>query len=344
MMTKAKRIFIVEDKKDFTHKIFLSGIRKTTKGFMRLGHDVYAFDYGGAFWNVAPVMSKIISRKWCKSKVDEVLVRQLKSYNPDIVYISFANFIDVDTIALIRQAVPNAFLFGFDGDPYPELQTNRVPVGSKLDLMFATNNGKWLDEYRKAGVRAAFMPNPCDPDIEFRYDVDDKWKTDILFTGQLKQHRKYPTDPTRHQLVSKLAGMKNCTFYGCLGRPKIGGINYQYAISGAKMAVNVNVASDVSLYHSDRLTHYLACGTLALAKRVPDSDLMFKDGVHIKYFDTADEFFELADWYLKHESERQKIADAGMARVHSEFNGTKIAQYMLETIEKGSYKAPWTCG
>jgi hypothetical protein len=58
MMTKAKRIFIVEDKKDFTHKIFLSGIRKTTKGFMRLGHDVYAFDYGGAFWNVAPVMSK----------------------------------------------------------------------------------------------------------------------------------------------------------------------------------------------------------------------------------------------------------------------------------------------
>ncbi|MCE5340397.1 MAG: glycosyltransferase [Planctomycetaceae bacterium] len=338
----AKRIFVVEDLKEFAGKFLASGLRATVKGFIRLGHDVYRFDYGGAFWQIAPLMSKLLSRKWCKHKVDELLVRQLKVYKPDIVYISFANFVDTDTIALIRQTVPNAFLFGFDGDPWPLLHENRVEIGSKLDLMLATNDGKWLDEYRSTGVKAAFMPNPCDPDFEYRYKVDDKWKTDILFTGQLKQFRKYPTDPTRHQLVSKLAEMKNCTFYGCLGRPKIDGFNYFYAISGAKIALSVNAVNDVRMCHSDRPTHYLACGTFVLAKRVPDSDLLFKDGVHIKYFDTTDEFFELADWYLKHEDQRLKIADAGMARVHSEFNGTKIAQYMLDTIEKGSYKSPWT--
>jgi hypothetical protein len=337
-----KRIFIIEDKKDFTDKIFLSGIRKTVKGFIRLGHDVYNFDYGGAFEHVAPIMSKVLSRKWVKNKVDELLVQQLKSYNPDIVYISFANFLDVNTIALIREAVPNAFLFGFDGDPWPMMQTNRIAVGSKLDLMLATNNGKWLDEYRSMGVKASFMPNPCDPDIEYRYQVSDEWKTDILFTGKTRQtHKRMPTDLTRHQIIDKLSRMKNCTFYGCLGRPKIGGINYQYAISGARIALSINIANDVSLYHSDRLTHYLACGTFVLAKRVPDSDLMFKDGVHIKYFDTAEEFFELMDWYLKNENERLKIANAGMQRVHTEFNGTRIAQYILDIIEKGTYEAPW---
>jgi hypothetical protein len=337
-----KRIFIVEDTKEFTDKFLLSGIRKLVKGFIRLGHDVHRFDYGGAFWQIAPVMSKILSRQWSKNQVDELLVQQIKNYNPDIIYVLFANFLDGNTIALIRQAAPDAFLIGSDGDPYPELQKNRLAVGSKLDLMLATNNGKWLDEYRNMGVRAAFMPNPCDPDIEYRYKVSDKWKTDILFTGKTRQrHKRLPTDPLRYQIISKLAGMNNCTFYGCLGRPKIGGINYQYAISGARIALSINIANDVSLYHSDRLTHYLASGTFVLAKRVPDSDLLFKDGVHLKYFDTAEEFFELANWYLNHEDERMKIADAGMNWVHEQFNGSKIASYTLELVDKGTYSAPW---
>lgn len=340
-MAKAKRIFIIEDTKQFSDKFLFSGIRKNVKGFIRLGHDVHRFDYGGAFWNVAPVKSKVLSRKWCKGQVDELMVKQLKYYQPDIVYISFANFIDVETIALIRTAVPDAFLYGFDGDPWPELKKDRVAIGSKLDLMLATNDGKWLDIYRKAGVDSVFMPNPCDPDFEYRREVSDKWKTDILFTGQVKKVRKYPTDPARYEIISRVFEMKNSTFYGCLGRPRIGGIDYQYAISGARIALSINAINDVRLCHSDRLTHYLASGTFVLAKRVPDSDLLFADGVHLKYFDTAEEFFELADWYLKHEDERAKIANAGMERVHAEFSGKKIAQYTLDIIENGDYSAPW---
>ncbi len=98
------------------------------------------------------------------------------------------------------------------------------------------------------------------------------------------------------------------------------------------------------LYHSDRLTHYLACGAFVLAKRVPDSDLLFKDDIHLKYFDTVDEFFKLADWYLKHEDQRKKIANAGMKWTHEQFNCLKIAGYILDLAEKGSYSAPWSSG
>jgi spore maturation protein CgeB len=79
-----------------------------------------------------------------------------------------------------------------------------------------------------------------------------------------------------------------------------------------------------------------------LAKRVPDSGLLFKDKVHLRYFDAAEEFFDLANWYLAHEDERIKIANAGMQRAHSEFNCVKIAKYTLDLIETGAYKAPWT--
>jgi len=46
-MPKTKRIFIVGDMKEFSDKFLLSGIRKQVKGFIRLGHDVHRFSWGG---------------------------------------------------------------------------------------------------------------------------------------------------------------------------------------------------------------------------------------------------------------------------------------------------------
>jgi len=341
-MSSVKRVFIVEDMKQFSDRFILSGIRKQVKGFIRLGHDVHRFDYGQALRSVAPVKSAILSRKHCKSQVDDLLITQIKRYSPDIVFVSFAKYLDVATIQMMREAAPNAVFFGCDGDPWPQYQKNRIEIASKLDLMLATNNGKWLDLYTETGVQGAFMPNPCDPDLEFRQAVSEKWKADVLFTGKTKESRKYPTDPMRGRIIHQMQEKGIGTFHGCLGFPKISGIDYQRAISGARIALSINAVNDVSMYHSDRITHYLASGAFVLAKRVPDSDLLFQDGVHVKYFDTQEEYFELIDWYLKHEKERRKIADAGMQRMHQEFNGTKIAEYTLDLIETGRYKASWT--
>ncbi len=75
---------------------------------------------------------------------------------------------------------------------------------------------------------------------------------------------------------------------------------------------------------------------------MPDTELLFKEGLHLRYFDDIDEFFDLADWYLNHEDERKKIADTGMKWIHEEFNCVRIAGYMLDLVEKGSYNAFWS--
>ena len=343
-MSKAKRIFFVTETKNFTGKLLLVGLRKHIKGFIRLGHDTQIFSYKHAFLQAGPVMSRKFAKRYCKSHVvDQLLIKQIKHYNPDIIYVTFANYLDVKTIQLMRQAAPNAFFIGIDVDLWPQLHKNRVQATTKLDLTMTTFSGKGLDAYNSAGVKTAFMPNSCDPDIEYRHDVGSEWKSEIIFTGQSRyKHKLYPTEDTRHHILTKLANMPNCKLYGCCGRPKIGGINYFYAISGARIGLSANAANDISLYHSDRFTQYLACGTLVLAKRVPDSELLFKDKIHLRYFDTTEEFFELAKWYLAHEDERIKIANAGMEYAHAEFNCEKIAKYTMDLIENGSYSAPWT--
>jgi len=145
----------------------------------------------------------------------------------------------------------------------------------------------------------------------------------------------------RYEIVRRLSEKPNAKVYGAAKATMVDGIDYFHAISGAKIGLSINIVNDVEFYHSDRLINYLACGTFVLAKRVPESELLFKDGVHLRYFDEADEFFDLADWYLRHDEEREKIAKAGMQRAHTEFNCEKIAKHMLDLIETGTYDAPW---
>jgi spore maturation protein CgeB len=340
-MPKAKRIFFVADTKDFTDKLLLAMLRKEIKGFIRLGHDVQVFSYNEAFRYVSPLTSpKWVVRQY-KSRVDELLVKQIRNYEPDIIHVSFAKYLDAETIKMAREAAAGVPFIGIDVDLWPEMHEDRMEAAAKLDLVLTTYGENGQQSLKEAAVRCVFMPNVCDPDIEHRYDVSDEWRSDILFTGKLR-HKNYPTEELRSELVSRLSKMKNCALYGCCDRPLIGGIQYFYAISGAKIGLSINAVNDVRLYHSDRLTQYLACGTFVLAKRVPDSGLLFKDKVHLRYFDAAEEFFDLANWYLAHEDERIKIANAGMEYVHAEFNCEKIAKYTLDLIEAGAYKAPWT--
>ena len=135
--------------------------------------------------------------------------------------------------------------------------------------------------------------------------------------------------------------MPNARLFGCFGKQLAQGIDAFKSLSNAKIGLSINIANDVYLYHSDRYINIPACGTFALAKRVPGYEMLFEYKKHMRYFDTTEEFFELADWYLKHDTEREKIAEAGMKRANEEFNCTRIAKFIIDLIETQDYQASW---
>ncbi len=343
-MAKARRIFLIADFKDESAKSIRMQPRMWLKGLLRLGHDVQRFSYRNMMIQSAPFPSKRIARHFSKRKTDRLLAEQIEQYHPDIIIVHCMKYLDAETIMRIREVSPKAVIVGRDEDPFPDRNSARVAIAKQTDFVINTSAGRFLQTYKDAGVSCcAFIPNICDPDIQYKYDVDENWKADIIFTGKV-EHTRLDRNNERYDLVSRLSKMENSRVYGTLGVPRIEGVDYFHAISGAKIGLSINIANNVSLYHSDRLINYISCGTLALAKRVPDTDLLFVDGVHVKYFDTAEEFFELADWYLKHDQEREKIAMAGMQRAHTEFNCEKIVGHLLDLIETGNYNAPWAKG
>lgn len=342
-MVDSKRILIIADQSLKPIKFFIDQMPKLAKGLIRLGHDVRIISYSQLLREISPFKSRSLSSFLYKKKTDEIIVKFAKHYKPDVIYISFAKYLDNSTLSLLREAVPSAVFVGCDGDPWPSREKGRIETACGLDVLLATNNGSFLDEYRRAGVKkCVFMPNLCDPDIDHRYQVDAKWHSDVLWTGTI-QHTVglADGDKTRRDVIGLLAERPKVQIYGCLGRPKIAGIDYLYAISGAKIGLAINAINSVPLYHSDRFTHYSACGTMVLAERVPGTEQLMADKIHVRYFDDPAECMELIDWYLAHEDERKKIADCGMEHCHACFNPVKIAGYILDLVKTGQYRAPW---
>jgi len=340
-MVKARRIFLIADFKDESAKSIRVSQRMWIKGLLRCGCDVQRFSYRNIMMQCSPFPSKRIARNFAKRKTDELLVKQIKQYQPDVVFVLSMKYLDAETVIAMREVAPKAIFISRDEDPFPDQNPARVAIAKQTDIVITTSAGRFLQTYKDAGVPCcAFIPNICDPDIQCKYDVDEKWKAVIIFTGK-PEHTRLDRNNERYNLVKKLSQRSDSRIYGAFGIPRVEGVDYFYAISGARIGLSINIANDVRLYHSDRLINYISCGTLALAKRVPDTNLLFEDGVHVKYFDTADEFFELADWYLKHDAEREKIALTGMQRAHAEFNCTRIAGHLMDLIETGSYNAPW---
>lgn len=342
-MTQAKRILMIGDFKDDTPTSIAIERRHWYKGFVRAGHDVQRFSHLNILRQFSLFGSKSIAKKFAHKKTEALLLSQVKSYQPHIVMVLIMKDIRPEVLDEIRHLAPDAHVIGRDVDWLPQNNPERTAIAKKMDSLIATNAGQWLRYYKDLGVpRCAFIPCPCDPDIQRPYPPEAALQTDIIFTGKMI-HGKYRhlADPDRETILIRLQKMPNASLYGLDGSGRIQGVAAYRAVSNAKIALSINAINTMRMCHSDRFVNYAACGTLTLAKRVPDSDLLFADQKHVRYFDCADEFFELADWYLEHDKEREKIAHAGMEHAHKEFNCTRIAQLTLDFIEKGTYQAEW---
>jgi len=336
------RIYLIEDFKGNSPRASLTLAHRLQKGLIRAGHDVFCFSYRDIQRQYSLFHYNSFVKIIGKKAALNILVSQIRNYQPDIIIFRAAvRKLDEKMIVQAKKAAPNATIVCLSASMYSEVHPNILSCAKHANFFISTGAGRNLERYKKAGIKkCAYMPYPCDPDLEHHYQVSNEWKSDLLFTGQLDRYLP-GQDPMRNELIELLIRNKGLKTWGCFGNPKICGLDYLYAISGTKIGISINTFNKIKFYHSNRFMNYIACGTMVLAKYVPDSELLFTDGEHVRYFSTKEECLELVDYYLEQEEERQKIADAGMKRAHSEFNCTAIAQDIIELITTGSYNKPW---
>src|SRR3972149_623815 len=207
-MRQKKRIFIIADFKDELPRAVRAQARMWVKGLIRLGHDVQRFSYRNILTQFNPFSGKHFRRfmpRFVRKRADDILARQIELYYPDIVFALGMKYITSDTVQAARDVAPNAIFIGRDEDPFPEKNSARLPIAKEIDIVITTSAGRFLKTYKDAGVpRCAFIPNTCDPDIQHKYEVQEKWKTDILFTGRA-EHTRLERNNGRYNLIYKIS-------------------------------------------------------------------------------------------------------------------------------------------
>jgi hypothetical protein len=159
----------------------------------------------------------------------------------------------------------------------------------------------------------------------FDLDLEERQRDiDVAFLGQTSAYRSVRKAYLDFLLENKVplhysAYEKNqqCThekYYEILSRSKIG--------------INFSMSVDVHQLKA-RVFETMLAGGLLLEERNDQTAYYFTEDVEYVAFSTQDELLEKINYYLAHEDERRKIAEAGFRRVKRLFGGRQFWKIVL---------------
>jgi len=199
-------------------------------------------------------------------------------------------------------------LFG-DGDPRLRMHLRRAwagPMASVCTLMCCTD-GDWVSQDRTGKLRV--LRQGAD-ERKIGPGTSGRVRHKMVFTGVILGLR-------RRQFVKEVSGRYPLHV--------VGGRGYYDRVHGRDLAdllatYDIAVAPDSPVtdrYWSNRVYLTLGFGGFLLHPYAADLTKDYEPGSELVMYRNMDEFFELADYYLEHEDERRRIANAGYARTVS---------------------------
>ena len=268
-------------------------------------------------WRLAPgLLAQLESRSF---------VGVANQFRPDLVLVVSGNLITSQALAEIKGATA-ATLFHF----YNENVANRLNTSATLrkairhyDHVFTTKSFN-VDSLSLMGAKAVtYVPHGYRDHCHFPVSVKKKdrrqYGSDVVFVGTWEHPRA--------QMLERLQSFKLRVWGNDWHRLRTGSALHSSvagrAVYGGELA-RVFGASKVSLsflrkanrdLHTSRTFEIPACGGFQLSERTEEVLNFFEEGKEIECFSSLDELRDKITYYLKHESQRLRIATAGLDRV-----------------------------
>jgi spore maturation protein CgeB len=207
---------------------------------------------------------------------------------------------------------------GLVGDSYPY----RLEMAKKFDYVFAAQK-RGVEEFASDGVKAEWLPHAveplayCDPDTGKPFVFGSK-KYDVCFVGHINSGNRIEF------LDSMFREFPNF-FYG---QRLFNEAAEKYAQS--KICLNISMTDDLNM----RTFEIMGAGAFCLTSWIPTIEEHFEDGKHLALYRSVPEAVDKAKYYLSHDSEREKIAQAGYEEVMAKHTIDHRTNKILEAINK----------
>lgn len=254
----------------------------------------------------------------------------IKSERPDVTLLYQGHYFDRETLEDVR---PLTFVAGYhNDDPFGARKTM---LRYRL-LLRALSSYHGFHVYRSCNVQEALAHGAPKVKVLMPYYIPwldyprkpdgknpDRYMSDVMFAGHVE-------NDSRVECLSRaIRGGIRVRIYGesHFWKPalptdiykrvypitKVVGEDYRKALSGSKIA-----ACFLSKWNRDQYTRRVfeipACKVFLLSERTAEMQSLYEEGKEAEYFDTPDEFLDKAQYYLKNDTARQRIAEAGYRR------------------------------
>jgi len=304
--------------------------QKIQQGLVRLGHLVYAFSIN----DVARMHSPLNNKSLGQRAANRALIRTCRNIRPHLLLLGHAQSITADTLAIIRNELPDIRIALWYVDPLwdPKDIEHIYARRHLLDGIFATTAGPMLEALATDSCFAAYMPNPVDPSIEC-HRCFEKSSAELTYDLTYIGSDKRASDRTRllEQVRDTLDGELRFGIFGSLGGPAVFGAEREAILAGTKMAINLSRRNDVPLYSSDRMAQLMGNGILTFCPDSAGFQELFGDD-ELVYFSDADDLAEKVRHYHAEDGERQRIAERGWRKIFATCSNITVTKSIVEQL------------
>ena len=315
--------------------VFFNCDHKFHQGMVQCGSYVYPFSINDR----SRMLSVLGSKNFGKRRMNRALLETCLNVHADVLMLGHAQLVTRETIAEIREALPDIRVGLWYVDPVwagapVEHIHNRLDL---LDAVFVTTGGDLLQQFHGPRTTASFIPNPADISIErYRaFDVDQPLY-DLVFFGRDKN------EPERRRFLERLVGElpeARIGLFGCLGNPLVFGFEKEAILRSSRMALNLSRRNDIPLYSSDRVVQTTGNGLLTLSAAACGLDALYSDQEMVFYSSFDDAIARIRE-LLGQDDLCREIARRGWQKTHEHFSAARIADFMLDILTSGAASRP----
>lgn len=196
-------------------------------------------------------------------------------------------------------------------DSYPY----RLEIAKKADFVFVAQK-RGLEQMVKDGVKnPIWLPHAVEPQAYPKFDLLSK-KYDVCFVGHVNSKN-------RQDALDRLFKEFPNFYYG---QKLFDEAARKYAES--KICFNISMADDLIM----RVFEVMGTGSFLLTNWVPTIEEFFEDGKHLVLYKSLDEMVDKAKYYLEHDEERERIAQAGYEEVMKKHTIQNRVNVILKTF------------
>jgi hypothetical protein len=262
----------------------------------------------------------------------------------DVVWIDKGITINRATLEYIRRKNPNVKIVSFSPDNMVlrhNQSQNYLECIPLYDFIF-TNKSYILEDMKKLGAKNIhFVNNSYETAFHYPRSLnnDDLHRLggDVGFIGAWEKER---CDSilylAKNGIKVKVFGDGKWENYRSVPNLTIESAIYSEDYSKALRAFKLSLCFLRKMNFDQQTTRTMeipACGGFMLAERTDEHSALFEEGEEAAFFSSNEELLEKCRYYLSHEDERKRIAEAGLKRCRtSGYSNEETMKKMIEIV------------